>query len=113
MNGNCSGGVDSPPTKLTKTEFILNTVRDAPLTLVHHDQPLRNLTSSTNDANNNGSDSTATRLITTNADSISTNVTVRTALLASPIPKPEPNLECTVAQSQLVPNGNSLICSLV
>ena len=112
MNGNCSGGPDSPPTKLTKTEFVLNTVSGAPLTLVHHEQhheqPLRNPISSNNDANSDGSGNTPTRLITTNADSISTNVTVRAALLASPIPKPEPNLQCTVAQSQLEPSGNSL-----
>ena len=126
VNGSCNENGDSPPTKLAKTEFILNTVNPhAPITLVHQEPVtsslVRNLitscqsSASTNsgndnnnsdDCNNSSTNVAAAVAATTNADSTNTNVTVRTALLTHPVPKSVSSLT-NLAQSELE-NGKVL-----
>ena len=102
VNGSCSENGDlSPPTKLAKTEFVLNSVNGShPITLVHQ-EPLRNLisASATNDANNNAGSITAQALGSNNQNS-STNVSNRPSILTSSVnTKPETNIQ--VAQSHI------------
>ena len=111
VNGSCNGNGDlSPPTKLAKTEFVLNSVNGShPITLVHQ-EPLRNLisASATNDANNNAGTNIAQTLgsNTQNSQNSSTNVSNRSSILNSSIvTKPETNIQ--VAQSNIEePEGN-------
>ena len=102
VNGNCSENGDiSPPTKLAKTEFVLNSVNGShPITLVHQ-EPLRNLisASATNDANNNSGSNNA-QTLGTNSQHSSTNVSNGSTILTSSVDtKPETNLR--VAQSNI------------
>ena len=100
VNGSCNEDGDSRPpcTKLAKTEFVLNSINGgAPITLVHHQEPLRAIVTSTNDPNNNnGGESNNIQNIATNPHtSNSTNVSLSsTSLLTSVVStKPDPETQ--------------------
>ena len=100
VNGSCNEGGDSRPpcAKLAKTEFVLNSVNGgAPITLVHHQEPLRTIVASTNDPNNNnGGETNNIQNIASNPHtSNSTNVSLSsTSLLTSVVSnKPDPETQ--------------------
>ena len=69
------------------------------ITLVHQ-EPIRNLIASTNDANNNSGNNLSQNVSTDTEAVSSTNVSLSTAILTSTVnTKPEPNMH--VAQSNL------------
>ena len=93
---------------------MLNSVNGVhPITLVHHqDQPLRTLTASSNDANNNGGNDGSQITATNHVEVVSTNVSLRTSMLTSSAnTKSEPIMH--VAQSNLEDSDGKFVSRIL